>query len=116
MLAVPTSIAGSGAGLHVGGSGGSALLATAGTDGAVRIWRGSDGRLLQSIESAHFSSRPGSGGSRRPSHDGGAPVSPAFGGGAPPGSLPVPVTSLAVCEEGLVSCGSDGCVRLYSFI
>jgi streptomycin 6-kinase len=33
---------------------GGALLATAGGDGAVRVWRGSDGRLLQGIEAAHY--------------------------------------------------------------
>ena len=104
------------AGLRFGGSGGGALLATAGGDGAVRIWRGSDGRLLQGIETAHFTARPGSAGSRRSSHDGGAPVSPALGGHAPPGSHPAAVTGLAVCEEGLVSCGADGCVRLYGFV
>lgn len=54
IVAVPSSSSSPAAGLNFGGGGGSALLATAGADGAVRIWRGADGRLLQSIESAHF--------------------------------------------------------------
>lgn len=139
-------IGSSGGTLRYGSGGSSAVLATAGMDGAVRLWRGSDGKLLQSLELAHyrcvpsqqaclyslaggcaisldsdcivccpilcFSSRPGSAGSRRSSHDGAAPPSPRLA----PGSHAVPVTGLAVCEEGLVSCGSDGCVRLYNFL
>lgn len=64
------------------------------------------------------SSRPPSAGSRRSSHDGGAaPLSLSLGGGhPPPGSQPLPVTGLAVSEEGLVSVGADGCVRLFSFV
>jgi WD40 repeat protein len=109
---VPIPGAGSSGGaLRYGSGGSSAVLATAGMDGAVRLWRGSDGKLLQSLEMAHYSSRPGSAGSRRSSHDG-APLSPRLA----PGSHAVPVTGLAVCEEGLVSCGSDGCVRLYNFL
>lgn len=41
------------AGLQLGG-GSSALLATVGADGALRVWRGADGRLLQSVEPAHY--------------------------------------------------------------
>lgn len=64
------------------------------------------------------SSRPPSAGSRRSSHDGGAtPLSPSLGSWQPPpGSQPLPATGLAVSEEGLVSVGADGCVRLFSFI
>lgn len=55
IVAIPGSIGGgTGAALQLGRAGGSALLATAGADGAVRVWRGADGRLLQSIEGAHF--------------------------------------------------------------
>lgn len=119
IVAVPgASSPAAGAGLPLGRGGGGALLATAGADGAVRVWRGADGRLLQSVESAHYSSRPPSAGSRRSSHDGGAaPLSLSLGGGhPPPGSQPLPVTGLAVSEEGLVSVGADGCVRLFSFV
>ena len=52
-MAIPSSST-AGAGLQFGSGGGSALLATAGADGAVRVWRGGDGKLLQSIESAHY--------------------------------------------------------------
>jgi hypothetical protein len=53
IVAIPSSST-AGAGLQFGSGGGSALLATAGADGAVRVWRGADGKLLQSIESAHY--------------------------------------------------------------
>lgn len=168
-IAVVPSSASPGAGLQFGG-GSSALLATAGVDGAVRVWRGADGQLLQSIEAAHYRWGRGVGsrcgvqmwchemgtrrggrllsgfqrgaldgaagqccladghahtccsstsstcrstgrpGSRRSSHDGGAQPMPA------PGTHAVPATGLAACEEGLVSCGADGCVRLHAFL
>ncbi|KAL4433701.1 hypothetical protein ABPG75_000142 [Micractinium tetrahymenae] len=117
IVAVPGAGGPVGAGLQLGRGGGGALLATAGADGAVRVWRSADGRLLQSVESAHFSSRPPSAGSRRSSYDGGAaPLSPSLGSHPPPGSHPLPVTGLAASEEGLVSVGADGCVRLFSFV
>lgn len=117
IVAIPSNLGGSAmAGLQLGRGGSASLLATAAADGAVRIWRGSDGRLLQSIEAAHFSSRPSSAGSRRSSYDGGVPLSPNSTSNAPLGSHPLPVTGLALSEEGLVSVGADGCVRLFSFL
>lgn len=54
IAAIPSPAGPASAGLHLASGGGGALLATAGADGAVRVWRGADGRLLQSVESAHF--------------------------------------------------------------
>jgi len=47
-------ISGSRGTLRYGSGGSSAVLATAGMDGAVRLWRGRDGKLLQSLELAHY--------------------------------------------------------------
>lgn len=47
-------VGGTSGALRYGSGGSSAVLATAGMDGAVRLWRGSDGKLLQSLELAHY--------------------------------------------------------------
>ena len=80
--------------------GASAVLVTSGGDNIIRVWRPSSGRLIQSIENNvhhHPKSNPlrrfvGSSGSL--SHTNG-------------------ITGLAVCEDGIISCGSDGLVRLH---
>jgi WD40 repeat protein len=89
-------------------SGMSALLVTGGQDGAVRVWRSGDGHLVQSIEAAHYS-----GSNLRPKHgklamngDLSSPTSSNSG-------VPVAVSGLSVCSEGVVTCGADGMVRLF---
>ena len=78
-------------------SGGSGVLVTGGSDGVVRVWQASSGKLLQSLDGAAV----GKGG-------GGKGIL-SLGGG--PSSIGV--TGLTVCEEGVVCCGGDGTVRLF---
>lgn len=82
-------------------SGGGAALVSGGEDGVVRVWSASTGKLLQSLEHSGAS---------------GAPKRLSLGGvrESSVGGIRVGVTGLSVCEEGVVSCGSDGTVRLFS--
>lgn len=84
--------------------GASAVLVTAGNDGALRVWQPSTGRLIQSIEEDSHSHPMGTALHRRKLHLGGAAGFMHSSG----------ISSLAVCEDGVVSCGGDGVVRLYS--
>ena len=81
---------GAGAGPVWGG--GRSLVVSGGGDGAIRVWKAADGRLVQAVEGSPGGGRPGSRGSSAPA-----------------------VTGVAVCEEGLVSCSFDGSVRLFPF-
>lgn len=75
-------------------SGGCGVLVTGGCDGVVRVWQASSGKLLQSLDGAVLGKGKGI---------------LSLGGGP----AAVGVTGLAVCEEGLVSCGGDGTVKLF---
>lgn len=86
-------------------SGGSGVLVTGGQDGIVRVWQASSGKLLQSMDGSMSTSSGGLGG--------GKGFLGSFSGGGGGSSHPQGVTGLAVCEEGVVSCGADGTVRLF---
>lgn len=85
---------------------GSSFLVSGGQDGALRVWNVGDGKLLQSLEAAHYT------GGKRPSQEKlslSAEMSPLSAGMG----TPAPVTCVAACSEGVVSCGGDGTVRLW---
>ena len=82
-------------------SGGGGVLVTGGADGVLRVWQASSGKLLQSMEGAAACVKTGKG------------LLSLKGGGAG-GSGLTGVTGLAVCEEGVMCCGADGTVKLYS--
>jgi WD40 repeat protein len=93
-------------------SGGSSVLVSGGQDGIVRVWQASSGKLLQSMEGCSSTSQKSGG------IGGGKGLLSAFGvggggGGSGGSSLAQGVTGLAVCDEGVVSCGADGTVRLF---
>ena len=82
-------------------SGGSGVLVSGGQDGIVRVWQASSGKLLQSMEGCNSAYQQKSGGKGLLSLSGMATTGVTG------------VTGLAVCEEGVVSCGADGTVRLF---
>ena len=95
-------------------SGGSGVLVSGGQDGMVRVWQASSGKLLQSMEGSMNASS--SSGQKIGGFNGGKGLLGSFGGiGGGGGGLnhPQGVTGLAVCEEGVVSCGADGTVKLF---
>jgi WD40 repeat protein len=96
-------------------SGGSGVLVSGGQDGIVRVWQASSGKLLQSLEGSNTSSTSsGTGGKISGVLGGGKGLLGSLGGGGSSGSSHSQgVTGLAVCEEGVVSCGADGTVRLF---
>lgn len=88
-------------------SDGSGLVAiTGGHDGAIRAWQASTGKLLQSVDAAH--PKP-----RRLSLEG---IAASAGGFGSSGGAGAAVTGVEVCEEGIVSCGADGSVRLHALV
>jgi WD40 repeat protein len=86
-------------------SGGSGVLVSGGQDGIVRVWQASSGKLLQSLEGSNS-------GVGKSILGGGKGLLGSFGGGGGASSS-TGKTGLAVCEEGVVSCGADGTVRLF---
>lgn len=91
-------------------SGGSGVLVSGGQDGIVRVWQASSGKLLQSMEGSMSGS---SSGQKNGGFGGGKGLLGPFGGGGGGAHHSQGVTGLAVCEEGVVSCGADGTVRLF---
>lgn len=80
-------------------SGGSTALVTGGDDGVVRVWSASSGKLLQSMDGAHT-----------------ARAVRRLGLGAVDAGAPAGVTGLAACDEGVVSCGADGVIKLFPLL
>ncbi len=78
--------------------GNDAGIVTGGDDGLVRLWDVNSGRLLQQSEPIYA-----------PTPKSNRLLSLASGGG----DAKYTVTDLAVCEEGVLSSGTDGVVRLY---
>ncbi len=79
--------------------GNDAAIVTGGDDGLVRLWDVNSGRLLQQSEPV-YPAKPNTSSRLRSLTSGG-------------GDAKYTVTGLDVCEEGVLSSGSDGVVRLY---
>jgi hypothetical protein len=98
------------------------VAASAGRDGAIALLNVHTGSAVQVVEAAHFTERRGLLGGRLGGggSTGAAPGSPRAGGDGlparrprPAGAAAAPVTGLAACPEGLLSCGADGAVRFH---